>query len=442
MSASAVSSTRGGDGLALGQQRLDGLDQRVAHGHGRARADRGIARDLHRGIAVLVRDQLRVDAQPLRQHRVEHGGVALAGRLHVEVQEQLLAAGKFQLGALERKAAGVLQHAGDADAAIHVALGRLAPALLEAVVVGELQRLVEYDVELAAVDGGADRGLVGHRLGLDQVAAAQLHGIDAGDARGLVHHALENVVRLRASGAAVGRGRRGVGEHAARGDVDQLDVVHAGQAAREVDGLDVGADRADIGAHAAEMADAQRENFPLLVERQLDIAVGVAGVVVAEEGLGAVRHPVHGAADLARRHQDGGVFRIGAGLEPERAADVLGGDAQALLGNAEDRRHSVAQRACALRAAAQIVALVRRIVARGGAARLHRMHHDALMDQGDLGDVLRRRHDALDLLGVGLGVGRHSQPVHRDVARRLRPDLRRTVAHRLAQVDRAGSRSS
>src|SRR5262245_24495435 len=112
------------------------------------------------------------DAELLRQHRIEYGGVALARRLHVEAERQALAAREAQCGAFERKAAGVLQHAGDAEPAILAALGGLAPALLEAVVIGKLEGLVEDDLELTAVDGGADGGLVRHRLRLDQVAPA------------------------------------------------------------------------------------------------------------------------------------------------------------------------------------------------------------------------------------------------------------------------------
>ncbi len=76
-----------GDGLALAEQRLDGLDHGVADRHGGARADRGVARDLHRRIAVPVFDLLRLDAEPLGHHRVEDGGVALPGRLDVQVEQ-------------------------------------------------------------------------------------------------------------------------------------------------------------------------------------------------------------------------------------------------------------------------------------------------------------------------------------------------------------------
>src|SRR5438445_435912 len=42
----------GGDLLAFGEQRVDGFEHGVADGHRRTRADRGVARDLHGGIAV------------------------------------------------------------------------------------------------------------------------------------------------------------------------------------------------------------------------------------------------------------------------------------------------------------------------------------------------------------------------------------------------------
>ena len=71
-------------------------------------------------------------------------------------------------------------------------------------------------------------------------------------------------------------------------------------------------------------------NLPFVVERQLAVGEGVARLVVADERLGAVRHPVHRPAGLLRADQHRDVFRIGTGLQAERAADVLGRDAELL----------------------------------------------------------------------------------------------------------------
>ena len=87
-------------------------------------------------------------------------------------------------------------------------------------------------LELAAVVGEDEAGLERHRRGRDEVAAAQLDRVDPELARGHVDHALDRVRRLRPAGAAVGPGRRGVGEHAGGLDVDGGRGVHAGQRRR------------------------------------------------------------------------------------------------------------------------------------------------------------------------------------------------------------------
>src|SRR5713101_5253007 len=73
-------------------------------------------------------DPFGLDAEPLRQQGIECAGVALAGRLHVEAQHQSLATGKTQRRPFEGSAAGMLQHAGNAETAIFSAFGRRAPA--------------------------------------------------------------------------------------------------------------------------------------------------------------------------------------------------------------------------------------------------------------------------------------------------------------------------
>ena len=311
----------------------------MADGHGRARTDRSIAGQFMRGIAVGVRDGFERNAEPLGDHRRKHRGMALAGVLHVERQQKMLAAGKAQHGAFERRAAGMFEHAGNAEPAIFAALGRFALALLEVVVVGKLQRLVEDRLEVAGVVGGADRGLVRHLRFLDQIAPPQLHRIDAGQARRLVHQALEHVIGFRPAGAAIGRGRDRVGEDAFGRHVDALDVVHAGQAAGEIEARNIGADGADIGAHIAGIADAQRQDLALLVERKLGLGIDVAALIVGEEGFRAARHPVDRPAGLLGADEEREIFGIGRGLQPEGAADIFGDDAQLLLRPAHDGQH-------------------------------------------------------------------------------------------------------
>ena len=128
----------GGDRLALFQDGVHRLDDRMADGHRRARADRGIAGKLVRGIAVGMRNLVRRNAELLGDDARKHRGVALAGILHIERQQQRAVAGKAQLGALDRRAAGMFEQAADAEAAIFAAPLRLAAALLEAVVIGKL----------------------------------------------------------------------------------------------------------------------------------------------------------------------------------------------------------------------------------------------------------------------------------------------------------------
>ena len=76
------------------------------------------ARNAQIGVAVPVPHLVRRDAEPLGDEPREDGGVTLAGRLHVERQHERVAAGKAQARAFERRAAGMLEEAGHADAAI------------------------------------------------------------------------------------------------------------------------------------------------------------------------------------------------------------------------------------------------------------------------------------------------------------------------------------
>src|SRR3984885_7805831 len=107
-----------------------------------------------------MRNFLRRDAEPLTDQAREYRSVALPGVLHVKCKPQGAVTGKFEQSAFGRRAAGMFQHAADAEAAIFAALLRLALTPLDIVVIGKDQRLVEDRLEIAAVDDGADRRLV------------------------------------------------------------------------------------------------------------------------------------------------------------------------------------------------------------------------------------------------------------------------------------------
>ena len=144
---------------------------------------------------------------------------------------------------------------------------------------------------------------------------------------------------------------------------------------------------------------------------------------------------MHRAPSELGPDHDRDVVRIGAGLEPEGAADILGDDVQALLRPAHEAENVVAQRAGALRAGTHRVAVGGLVVACGKAARLHRGDDEALVDDRDARHVRGAADDLLDRGCVGVGIRRRARPVDRDIAGRFRPQLRRVRLDRVAHVD-------
>ena len=214
-----------------------------------------------------------------------------------------------------------------------------------------------------------------------------------------------------------------------------FDVVQRRQAAGEIEGRDIGADRADIGAEVAGVANAQRQKASLLVERQFGFGINVTRLVIAQERFGAARHPVDRTAKLLGAHHLRDVFRVRAGLQAERTADVVGEDPQPLLRNLHDRGDRIAHGGSALRADAQRVEVGGRIVARGRAARLHRSDDHSLVHHRNARDKFRGSEDFVDFSRIRFRIGGRPRPVDRKVARRLRPHLRRAGSQCLARVD-------
>jgi hypothetical protein len=125
-----------------------------------------------------------------------------------------------------RDAAG-LDEAGEADAAQLAVSGALALALGEALVVGQLQRLVERGDVIARVVAHDDRRLMRERA--DEVLAPERRRIGVQFARRHFHQPLDDIGRLGPSGAAIGVDRRGVGVDGVDLGVDRRNVILARQ---------------------------------------------------------------------------------------------------------------------------------------------------------------------------------------------------------------------
>jgi len=293
------------------------VDQRRRAGDRRARAERALAVIDLIGVAIGDPDALEGNAKPLVNDLREDRLVALPVRVRADEHEDAAGAVEADLGALLHRlvvrAGGDLDDVGEADAAQLSA--RLCGGAARRIPrpVRQLQRGVHVLLELAAVIGVDEPGLVRHRLGRDEVAPAQRDPVDAGLARGNVDDPLDGVGRLGPAGAAVGRGGVAVGEDPGDGRMDVRRPVGAGEAA-EIVGRDVDAAHREMGAEIGDRGDAEREEDAVLVERQLHRRDVVAGMEIRDEGLAAIGLPAHRATDFPRRPQCQRPFGVAAAL--------------------------------------------------------------------------------------------------------------------------------
>jgi hypothetical protein len=263
-----------------------------------------------------------------------------------------------------------------------------------------LQRRLEQRRKVAAVVSRADRGLVRHPLGRDQVASAQRQPVDPTDPGRGVDKAFEAVIRLGSAGAAIGPGRHGVGEQQSEAQSDLRDVVHARQAAREIGGRDEGAVRGQVGAHIGEHVDVEGEKPPALVERQLGFDDRVARLIVAQKPFRASREPMHRAAELFCRNQQRRVFGVPRGAHAKGAADIAAQHPNTVWRDAETLRQMLTQHDSALRGAMQQEAVAIAVIRGERAAQLNRRHDETLIDQPHSCDMRRRSENAVGLLAL------------------------------------------
>ena len=113
----------------------------------------------------------------------------------------------------------------DADPHDLAAAARRRLLAAELSIAGEVDDAIEGACVVAGVVGGTERRAVGKRVGRDEVAAADLHGIQIRRPRGLVHEALDQIDADRPPRSPVRPGRRGVRVDPEAQELGVLDAV-------------------------------------------------------------------------------------------------------------------------------------------------------------------------------------------------------------------------
>ena len=353
-------------------------------------------------VAVDDLDVLVGHTQALGHHLREGGLVALAVAVGAGQDLDLAGVGEADLGTLpqaharaeraddrRRGDAAGLDVAGDADAAQPAAPLGFRLAGREALVVGELERLIQRRLVVARVVHEGHRRLVREGVLRDEVLPAELGRVHPDLARRLVEQDLEQERGLGPAGAAVGVHRRGVGVVGLHVGVDRRRLVLAGQQRRVEVGRDAGAEGGHVGADVRLRVHPQRQDVALLVGRELGVGDVVAAVRVGEEGLAALRGPLHRpAADLLAGPEDDALLAVDEDLGAEAAAHVGRHHAQLVLGrHADEGRDDQPVDVRVLRRDVERVALHAGVVVADRGARLERVRRQAVVGEVDPGDV-------------------------------------------------------
>ena len=302
----------------------------------------------------------------------------------------------------------------------------------EAREVGMLHRVVHALAELAAVIGQAQRRLVGHGRGGDDVLPAQRHRIQAELPGGVVDEPLDDIGGLGTAGPAIGRGGIGIAEHA--GDVHEggRDRIDAHQREDIGEGGQEVPVRGHIGPHIGQGAHAKAEEAAVAVQRQLGLAHVVARVLVGRNGLAALAGPLDRPAHAPGRPQYEAMLHVLPALGPEAAAHIARNDADLVLGDLEDiAGEGVPHAVGILHVGVERVAVLAGVVHAQRAARLQILRVHAGDDVAPADDVRRPRDG-----GVGGGLVPRGKNVG-DIVGGLVPDpraarrgRRRGVRHR------------
>ena len=154
----------------------------------------------------------------------------------------------------------------------------------------------------------------------------------------------------------------------------------------------------------------------------------VATLIVGDEGLGAVLLPLHWPRKPAAGPDHERMLRIDESLHAEAAADIGRDQAEHVLRHFEHRLgERVAHEMRTLRCGVERGAPAVRIVVGNGVARLHRIGHDAIVDQFESHDMRGLGEGSIGCLGVAHVI----VPIKHDVAGNVFKQLRRARSNRI-----------
>ncbi len=283
--------------------------------------------------------------------------------------------------------------AGHADAAQPLDASGLRAAFGKTLIVGQLEHTGEDFGKIAAIIGRADRRLVRHGRGRDEIAVADVGAVDAKLGGGAIGETLEHVTGLGPSGAAIGVGWQRIGEHPGHLHEDCRRPVHAGKERAVNRARNRGAEGRDIGAEIGDGFYAQRDKAAVGIKSELGMRQMIAALIVGDEAFAPARHPFDRSAQSPRRPGDDGLLRIMLALITEAAADIGRDHADAAFGEAKllgDIAPDVMRHLCG-RVERQLVA--RRIGDREHGARLDRGADQPIVDKieaSHMGRALQR----------------------------------------------------
>ena len=267
------------------------------------------------GVAGAQADFLDRQLEPIRDHLRKGGLVSLPRRLRAAYHDESVALDQ-ELDPLARRADRRFDVVRDTDAARPHGL---ALALGEAGVVRHLERALHVAGEVSGVEDQAHRCAIGQLCLGHEVAPTNLGTIDPQLPRRHVEQALDDVMRFRSTGAAIGHGRnriRGERLHAQR---DRRYPVDRGQ-----DGAEVGERherhgmRADVAAHMHVVGD----EAPVATAAERRANRRVATLEIGEEGFAARRTPTHRPPQALGGPDDDDLLGMQIVARAEAAADI------------------------------------------------------------------------------------------------------------------------